>query len=79
MSSNPSRPNEINDEIGEQLRAIYDKVLKEPLPERFSELLNSLETRAILPLAHPKKPKAASAKSKERNSRRIVGRRANAR
>ena len=69
MSLNPSRSNEIGNEIGAQLRAIYDKVLREPLPEGFSELLNSLETGMTLPLVRPKKNRTASPQSKERMRR----------
>jgi hypothetical protein len=44
MSSKSSRRrNEIADEIGDGLRAIYDGVLRERLPDRFSELLDQLD------------------------------------
>jgi hypothetical protein len=44
MSSKLSRRrNEIADEIGDGLRAIYDGVLRERLPDRFSELLDQLD------------------------------------
>ena len=44
MSSKLSRRrNEIADEIGDGLRAIYDGVLHERLPDRFSELLDQLD------------------------------------
>jgi hypothetical protein len=69
MSSNPSRPNEIGDEITKQLRAMYDKVLSEPVPERFSELLNLLETSTILPLPSSRMLRNAAPRSKERNRR----------
>ena len=36
-------PAEIGNKIGKQLREIYDFVLREPLPDQFSELLNELE------------------------------------
>jgi len=37
------RRNEIADEIGDGLRAIYDGVLRERLPDRFSKLLDQLD------------------------------------
>lgn len=33
----------VGDKIGKQLREVYDSVVREPLPDRFSELLNGLE------------------------------------
>ena len=33
----------IQNEIGKHLRAIYDDVINEPLPDRFMELLEKLE------------------------------------
>jgi hypothetical protein len=47
MSSRSSHPHEMTDGISRQLRAMYDKVLCEPLPPRFSELLKSLETDTL--------------------------------
>ena len=44
MSSRARRRSAIGDKIGAQLRSIYNEVLNEPLPERFSDLLNQLET-----------------------------------
>jgi len=44
MTLRPSRANSVVDEIGAQLRAMYEQVLHEPLPDRFSDLLNTLET-----------------------------------
>jgi hypothetical protein len=49
--SNPtgSPPNKLNKEIqvkiGQQLRAIYDEVVQEGVPERFAELLRRLDDR----------------------------------
>jgi len=34
---------EVRSHIGERLRAHYDAVLKEPIPDRFLELLQSLD------------------------------------
>ena len=39
----PSLPAAIQDQIGRQLRAAYDDVLKEPVPERFLTLLQQLD------------------------------------
>lgn len=33
----------IQGEIGKQLRAVYEDVVKEPVPDRFLELLTKLE------------------------------------
>lgn len=42
-------PNKIGEQIGEQLRSLYDDVLNQPVPDRFLELLNKLETNPISP------------------------------
>ncbi len=42
-------PNKIGEQIGEQLRSLYDDVLNQPVPDRFLELLNKLETDTISP------------------------------
>lgn len=39
----PAPSAEIGNKIGKQLREIYDSALHEPLPDRFSEVLNRLE------------------------------------
>jgi hypothetical protein len=36
---------ELQDHIGRQLRAIYDEVLDEPVPERFLKLLADLDNK----------------------------------
>ncbi|MGC1859850.1 MAG: NepR family anti-sigma factor [Methylocystis sp.] len=54
MSSRSSRRNEIGGAIGDQLRAIYDQVLNEPIADRFFELLDQLETDSKLVVAHQK-------------------------
>ena len=43
MRSRSSRRNEIGERIGSELRALYDEVLREPVPDRFCELLARLE------------------------------------
>ncbi|MCP8937252.1 hypothetical protein NK718_01885 [Alsobacter sp. SYSU M60028] len=32
-------------DIGQQLRAVYDSVLNQPVPDRFLELLNELDKK----------------------------------
>lgn len=56
VEGNARRPDEIGDEIGKQLRVMYDNVLGQPVPERFLELLNRLEKDTISPLASPSAP-----------------------
>ena|SRR5271154_5118354 len=36
---------EIIDQIGQRLRAVYNNVLQQPIPDRFHDLLRELETR----------------------------------
>ena len=38
--------NDVQRFIGDQLRAVYDEVLKEPVPDRFVKLLEELERKA---------------------------------
>lgn len=45
MPSKLSRQNAIVENIGEQLQTLYDEVLREPLPDRFCELLRRLESQ----------------------------------
>lgn len=40
---------DIGAQIGAQLRNLYDDVLAQPVPDRFLELLNRLETNTISP------------------------------
>lgn len=40
----PSQP-EIYDLIGQRLRNYYDEVAKQPVPDRFMDLLNRLEAK----------------------------------
>jgi hypothetical protein len=42
----PALNREIQTKIGQQLRAIYDDVVDQGVPDRFVELLRSLETEA---------------------------------
>jgi hypothetical protein len=50
MSSTEAREDDIATEIGAQLRFMYDNVLREPLPNKFSELMERLEAGTIVPL-----------------------------
>lgn len=34
---------QVQEHIGRQLRAVYDDVLKQPLPDRFRELMDKLD------------------------------------
>lgn len=38
-----SKPGDIADQIAQHLRSMYEDVLKQPVPERFLELLRELE------------------------------------
>jgi hypothetical protein len=42
MHQTPAKP-EVSDLIGQRLRNYYDEVAKEPVPDRFLDLLNKLE------------------------------------
>jgi hypothetical protein len=42
MRSKPSPQQKIGDQIGKELRAIYDGVLHEPIPDRFLALVDRL-------------------------------------
>jgi hypothetical protein len=44
-ASMKSHPTDVQDHIGRQLRALYDEVASQPVPDRFMELLNRLDTR----------------------------------
>lgn len=43
MAGNAQIGQEAQDDIGRQLRAVYNEVLDEPVPERFLKLLADLE------------------------------------
>ncbi|GGH26907.1 hypothetical protein GCM10007036_35070 [Alsobacter metallidurans] len=36
---------DVNAQIGRQLRSIYDSVVSQPVPDRFLELLNQLDSK----------------------------------
>ena len=39
------RDPDVKDHIGRQLRALYDGVVNQPVPDRFMELLNRLDVK----------------------------------
>ena len=47
MNHTPAQP-EIHDLIGQRLRNFYDEVAKQPVPDRFVDLLNQLEAKSSL-------------------------------
>ncbi len=46
LSSEPGLDRVIQDRIGDHLRAMYDDLVQQPVPDRFVELLGRLEKRA---------------------------------
>jgi hypothetical protein len=46
MNHAPAQP-EIYDLIGQRLRNYYDEVAKQPVPDRFMDLLNQLEAKSL--------------------------------
>ena len=44
MNHSPAQP-EVYDLIGQRLRNYYDEVAKQPVPDRFMDLLNQLEAK----------------------------------
>jgi Anti-sigma factor NepR len=45
LSSEPTLDRVIQERIGDHLRAMYDDLMQQPVPDRFVELLNRLEKR----------------------------------
>jgi hypothetical protein len=43
LSSEPSLDRAVQERIGDHLRAMYDELVQQPVPDRFVELLNRLE------------------------------------
>ena len=43
--TDPSLGRDVQTKIGQQLRAIYDDVVNQGIPDRFVELLNKLDKR----------------------------------
>jgi Anti-sigma factor NepR len=50
MNQTSAKP-EVSDLIGQRLRNYYDEVAKQPVPDRFMDLLSQLEAASV-----PKKP-----------------------
>jgi hypothetical protein len=48
--------NDIGEQIGRELRGMFDEVLAQPVPDRFLDLLNRLETNTISSKAKAKAP-----------------------
>jgi hypothetical protein len=53
-----SKP-EVSDQIGRQLRTVYNDILAQPVPDRFLELLKDLDSLAAPTALAGAKPKAA--------------------
>ena len=45
LSPEPSLDRAIQERIGDHLRAMYDNLVQQPVPDRFVELLSRLEKR----------------------------------
>ena len=45
LSPEPSLDRAIQERIGDRLRAMYDDLVQQPVPDRFVELLSRLEQR----------------------------------
>jgi hypothetical protein len=43
LSSNPKLDRAIQSRIGDQLRAMYDDLMQQPVPDKFKDLLDKLE------------------------------------
>jgi hypothetical protein len=41
----PTLQPQVQDHIGRQLRAVYDDILSQPVPDRFRELVEKLEAK----------------------------------
>ena len=50
---------EISDQIGRQLRSVYNDVLAQPVPDRFLDLLKDLDTLSPSPPLAAAKAKAS--------------------
>ncbi len=45
LPSEPGLDRQIQHRIGDQLRAMYDDLMQQPVPDRFAELLGQLDHR----------------------------------
>ncbi len=41
----PAKAGQLNEHIGKELRAMFDDVVAEPVPDRFRQLLDALEKK----------------------------------
>jgi len=48
----PALPPDVQVKIGEKLKAIYDDVVRQPVPDRFKDLLSQLDLDATPPALH---------------------------
>lgn len=64
MRSKPSTQKKIGEQIGKELRAIYDVVLNEPMPDRFRVLVDRLgeELASAAPVCGPASSLAAASR-----------------
>jgi hypothetical protein len=49
----PALPAEVQVKIGEKLKAIYDDVVRQPVPDRFKDLLSQLDGGGAPPAIPP--------------------------
>ena len=49
VPNNKRRKPSVQDHIGQELRAMYDEVLQQPIPDRFLDLLKELDEKADKP------------------------------
>jgi hypothetical protein len=47
---------DLGEQIGKELQGLYDDIVAQPVPDRFLELLNRLEKKAIFSDAKVKSP-----------------------
>lgn len=47
----PAAKPEVSDQIGRQLRTVYNDILSQPVPDRFMDLLKDLDGLAAAPMA----------------------------
>ncbi|APF39141.1 hypothetical protein AVW15_17020 [Chelatococcus daeguensis] len=54
--SRPALDKDVQVQIGQQLRAVYDDVLRQEVPDRFMKLLAELDARTGAPLPRADEP-----------------------
>jgi hypothetical protein len=62
----PALPPDVQSKIGEKLKALYDDVVRQPVPDRFRDLLSQLDTAQLsaAQAAGAAKPVSAEAEGK---------------